>query len=361
MNHEAFLSTLGAGEDEIPELLEYNKNRFCHKDAGCFDGTPVKDELFAIHWENEIAAIPQKGILKVLRDNFIQFNFPVAAGMSRDEEYLFAVRRGLVHEDRKNKDWLSFEAPDRIKLYLYRTYAGAIPVIYTADRRDFILLIQTLTMRNEPADIPDSMGACMVKGYNNWTRIADYKSKLRSDLLWNMEKESFFSQKELYQDRFIILSDGGYSGISAKTMGLSEEEWKSRSLVIRLEHEGVHYFTERLLGASNANIFDEFIADYAGIRKAFGRYKAEWFLSFMGLEAYPSYRSGGRLENYKGRPPLSDKSFTVLQRIVKKAAMHLEKFELQNPSMKTLDVLLLLTKATLLDIASDDYINILQS
>jgi hypothetical protein len=195
----------------------------------------------------------------------------------------------------------------------------------------------------------------MVKGYNNWGRIFSYKSNFESEFLWNIEKQSFFSNKELYQDRFIILSDGGYSGVSAQDMKLSDGDWKSKSLDIRLEHEGVHYFTERVLGSSRANIFDEFIADYMGIVKAFGAYKAEIFLRFMGLEDYPDYRQGGRLENYKGKPSLSDGSFIILQRLVREASVNLEGFDNANPAPNMVDKLIALTKTTLIDLASNEF------
>ena len=43
------------------------------------------------------------------------------------------------------------------------------------------------------------------------------------------------------------------------------------------------------------NLHDELIADYAGITAAIGHYRAAWFLRFLGLEDYPTYRPGGRL------------------------------------------------------------------
>lgn len=69
------------------------------------------------------------------------------------------------------------------------------------------------------------------------------------------------------------------------------------------------------------NMRDELIADYQGIVAANGgRYRADWFLRFIGLEAFPEYRQGGRLQNYRGQPPLSDGAFKILQVLVKDAA-----------------------------------------
>jgi len=64
------------------------------------------------------------------------------------------------------------------------------------------------------------------------------------------------------------------------------------------------------------NLLDEVIADYFGITAACGRFRADWLLRFFGLESYPRYRAGGRLEHYRGDPPLSDAAFLVLQRLL---------------------------------------------
>ena len=75
------------------------------------------------------------------------------------------------------------------------------------------------------------------------------------------------------------------------------------------------------------NLLDELIADYMGIVAAVGRYRSDWFLRFMGLEQFPAYREGGRFQNYRGRPPLIDGAFVILQALVKAAAENLQQFD----------------------------------
>jgi len=140
-------------------------------------------------------------------------------------------------------------------------------------------------------------------------------------------RQRLIPRKELYQDRFIILSDGPYSAVPAEAIGLTEQEWRRASLIIRREHECAHYFTLRMYSAMRNNILDELIADYMGIVAAAGQYEAHWFLRFLGLENFPHYRRGGRLENYRGAPPLTDGAFRILQVLVKNAAENLEKFD----------------------------------
>jgi hypothetical protein len=109
--------------------------------------------------------------------------------------------------------------------------------------------------------------------------------------------------------------------------------------------------TRRLFSSMRANVMDELMADYMGIAAAAGSYKARWFLRFVGLEAFPRYREGGRLQNYRGDPPLSDGAFCVLQALVKSAAENLEGFDRENRADRTL-MLAALSRLTLEELAS---------
>jgi hypothetical protein len=171
----------------------------------------------------------------------------------------------------------------------------------------------------------------MVSGYNNWSRVGELRRRwealdpaARETATWGEELQR--TPRELYQDRFILLSDGPYSAVPAAELGLDETEWREMSLVIRREHECAHYLTRRLFGSMRNNLLDELIADYAGLVAATGGFRADWFLRFVGLEEFPRYRPGGRLDLYRGKPPLSDGAFRVLQSLVKSAAWNLERF-----------------------------------
>ena len=107
---------------------------------------------------------------------------------------------------------------------------------------------------------------------------------------------------------------------------MGADEWLNASLVIRREHECAHYFTRRVLGSMRNSLLDELIADYVGVVAASGRYHAAWFLRFLGLEEFPAFRPDGRLQRYRGDPPLSDGAFAVLRSVAKRAAERLEAF-----------------------------------
>ncbi len=198
-----------------------------------------------------------------------------------------------------------------------------------------------LARRNEPAPISASQGALMAAGYNNWDRIRKLRleweqqnpEQASSETAWSDEFKRIIPRKQLYQDRFIFLSDGPYSGVPADEMGIDQEEWRRMSLIIRREHESAHYCTRRVFSSMRNNVIDELIADYMGIVAAAGSYRAGWFLRFIGLEAFPEWRQGSRLEIYRG--DLSDKAFSILQHLVKRAAENVETFDRTHAEMRT--------------------------
>ena len=325
----------GATDGELAELLVYTHNSFEPPADGMTSRFPWTDEPCVAAWERYAEEADRVGVAASLRRRLVQLRFPVAAGVSEGAAYRAATRRGDLGEVSLSAAGIAFACPSGLRLLIHPTAVGRVPVIVADAREDFVALVRALVHRNEPVRVPDSMGACIVAGYNNWNRIAELRAEwerahpeVRSALGWQMAFKDLVARKELYQDSFILLSSGPYSGIPARAMGLGDREWLEKSLVIRLEHECTHYITRRALGSMHNSILDELIADYMGIVAAIGRYRADWFLRFMGLESYPRYRRTGRLENYRGEPPLSDRAFTVVQSLVKSAAERLERLDL---------------------------------
>jgi hypothetical protein len=307
-----------------------------------------------------------------LQKRLVQLNFPIRAGMGESESYRAATRRGIAPEHCADATGLALEQPDKLELRIHESLAGPIPLLFSRCRADFVAILQALAKRNEPVPIPDSMGAMLISGYNNWDRIQQIKAQWESEHedasgeTWQREfQNAVVPNKELYQDKFIILSDGPYSGVEARELGLSVDEWRRVSAAIRLEHECTHYFTRRYMGSAKNHLLDEFIADYRGITAAIGRFRADWFLRFMGLENYPTYRLGGRLENYRGDPPLSETAFAILQTLVKLAAENVERFDheyaerLRTPEAQV-RALMALTRMTLDDLAADERLSSLK-
>jgi hypothetical protein len=333
------LSAYGATPTETEELLAYNENLF---DLGALNPEvrlPLPDETFIAFWEPLVEESRSRGAFAVLRQHLPQLRFPIAAGISETEPYRAATRRGVPPATIPQATGLALAHPETIELDLYTSPAGRIPLLIVRRRPEFVALLQALTRRNEPEPVAASQGALMVAGFNNWSRIAELRRRWedldparRETATWEEEFRRLQAHRELYQDRFILLSDGPYSAVPAADLGLDDGEWRRLSLLIRRDHECCHYFTRRLFGSMRNNVLDELIADYTGMVAATGRFRADWFLRFVGLAELPRYRAGARLDIYRGKPPLSDGAFRVLHALVKAAAENLERFDAGLPA-----------------------------
>ncbi len=356
------LRAFGATGAVLDELLHYNRPRFVAPMLPL--RFPMLDERFVETWAAYAEEAEQAGVFETLRRKLIQLRFPIEAGISQTDTYCAATRKG-AWEVTAEIAGIQPRRPEDMRLWLYPTPVGHVPVVLVPDRTDFVQIIQAVTRKNEPIDIPTSMGACMLAGYNNWDRIrrikADWQARhpFPTASAWQHEFKQIIPQKARYQDRFILLSNGAYSAVPAEALGLSEEAWREASLMIRLEHECTHYFTRRVLGGMHNALFDELLCDYMGLIAATGRFRVDWFLHFMGLEGYPTYREGGRLQNYKGTPPLSDEATAVLYHLVHAAATHLETIDAErtlrfDDMPERAYMVLILASLTLEQLASDE-------
>ena len=203
----------------------------------------------------------------------------------------------------------------------------------------------------------------MFSGYNNWNRINTYRDNFLANnpsTPWSEEFRKLIQQKHLYQDKFIILINSYYSGVNPETLGLHDkDDWKEKSLIIRREHECTHYFTKQVFGSMQNNIFDEIMADYAGLTTAIGEFNASNFLTFFGLENFPKYRKTGRLEIYRGN--LAGNAFAVLHKLIVKAAGNLERFsKMHNTKDDIFKTIMALTKFTLEELTLDNVLDLLE-
>ncbi|HEY6892965.1 MAG TPA: hypothetical protein VI258_02270 [Rhodanobacteraceae bacterium] len=300
---------------------------------------PLADEPHIATWTAYASEAAAEGAFAALRRHFVQLRVPIRAGISQDAAYLDATRKGRpAAADEEYGPGLTLARPDRLTLEIRETIAGRLPILVAGERADFVALVQAFTGRNEPVDVPPAMGACIVNGLNNWDRVAAYRSAWERDHQddaaaggWSAEFKRFAAHKELYQDRLIILSRGPYSAIDAASAGLNEAEWLDRSVVIRREHECTHYFTYRVFASMRNNVFDELIADFVGLVRAFGGYRGELARRFLGLESYPAIRSGSRLDVY--RADLSDESLAVVASLAVAATRNLQAFANHNPAL----------------------------
>jgi anti-sigma regulatory factor (Ser/Thr protein kinase) len=356
------LERLGATGSVADELLAYDTRFIETSQFKDVPPLPLPDEAHIEAWSSYAEDTVTIGAVGAMAKRLPQLRFPVEAGMSENDAYRAATRKGIFPEG-PVETGVAFENPQGIELSIRETIAGRIPIIVAEKRRDFELLVQAFTDRNEPKPVPPSMGACIVTGLNNWDRVHERKQAWREanpaapDSDWSAEFKKMIPEKHLYQDRFIILSSGFYSGVPAEAAGIPGDEWQKLSIAIRREHESVHYFTHRILGAMRNNLLDETIADYAALVSVFGHYRPDLARHFFGLEKFPEYRAGGRLENYIGE--LSPDAFSVLQTIVARAIENLGEFDARESTREggrrpLTEIVIALGSMTLDELAGED-------
>lgn len=285
MEYNKVLKSLGADDAVCKELKDYLENKF-KTDKEIPEHIP--DESFIEAWQEIIDYVKEAGIVKALNE-------------------------GLEH----GKDDIVLEKPDKVKIEIYNSVAGNIPVIYAFNEPDFYELVTKIIHKGKKMPNLEKTGASFAFGLTN---------------------------------KFIILSNKPYSNIEAQKLGLDEQTWKDYSILIRREHECTHYFTKRFLGSSRNNLHDELVADFAGILSASGEYHANWFLVGMGLDEYPKEQDFGRFPVYT--VGLSDKAKDVLKKIIIKVANNVEKWskEEKTKSMSRNEKILFLCSKSLLDL-----------
>jgi hypothetical protein len=106
-------------------------------------------------------------------------------------------------------------------------------------------------------------------------------------------------------------------------------------------------------------VLEEIVADLVGLIHGLGEYSSEAALRFFGLEGFPGFRPGGRLEVYRGDPPITDGAFEVLKSLTRSAIINLENVCRTRPDLASdpsglAELVFALTSMTLEEFAADD-------
>ncbi|WP_417941123.1 DUF7005 family protein [Flavobacterium sp. RS13.1] len=303
-------------------LKEYVFNKFLNKQS-------FTEELNIEFWDDYSKNIANHNVFDLLKKCYPQLNFPIETGIEKSELYKEFVFKGKIDLTSLHC-YLELTDSKSLKLEYTICPGGKIPVLTIPNQDDFVKIIQSLLHKNNPVEVPQSMGAVLINGLNNWERIKSIKNQWQAKNPsgnWNQEFSNVILNKSLYKDKLIILSTKPYSNVAANQLGLTDNEWISKSICIRREHEFTHLYTLKKYGYASNNLHDELIADYIGIIKTVGYYDKVWMLNFMGLEEYPKYRWGARLENYVQDNRFSREDFRQLIKIVKNAIETISLFD----------------------------------
>lgn len=182
------------------------------------------------------------------------------------------------------------------------TPAGEVMAVTLHERSDFETVLRCAGHDFSQKPYPATLGAQHISGLIDWPRINAHKAAYEREhpdagwLGWAMEFKRFRENKRNYQSTLIVLSVGPYSAVPAQRIGMEEGEWLRYSHEIRLYHECTHFVCRALYPEEIDPVWDELVADAAGLYAAFGRYDpalAEIFLGIGENAAGP-----GRLINY---------------------------------------------------------------
>ena len=261
MNADEIINKFALSESEGAELREYIKNRF----SGCEEKAPEGFEQLAV-WRRLAALGELIGAAEVINKKITP------------------------------KHPVSFNDPEGVRLEIFSSYAGDIPIIYADDTGDFEAIVTNIVYKGERPQNISKTGASFVSGKST---------------------------------RLIILSSKPYSNVPASELGLDDADWAKKSMLIRRSHEYTHYYTKQVFGISNNILHDELMADFIGLYDTFGFYRAEWFLRFMGVVK----GSGGRLDVYTA--DLSERVKQAVAELLCSAANGLEKWS-QSKGFKSL-------------------------
>ena len=213
-----------------------------------------------------------------------------------DEEFLDTWRKWLMEFENAAeilntkicpKRPVNFANPEKITIEIYPSPAGNLPLIIFGDASDFESFIVNLIYKGEKPDNISQMGASFVYGK---------------------------------KQRFLTLSKKFYSNTPPEVVGLSAEEWREKSLILRREHECTHYYTKKFYGSASNNLHDELIADFIGVYEAFSCYNHVYFDYFMGIDGTHE----GRLSLYTSG--LSESVKNEIAELARKCSASLEKW-----------------------------------
>jgi hypothetical protein len=352
--------SLGSSQDAAAELCRYCSNSFSLSALPTPPVLPLEDEGHVTDWR-EYLDLAHDDLFEFLQHRIVQLSIPVSEGVSLTPAYADVVRRGKPFDEKVFGGRQKLQKPECLRGWIQDHAAGALPVLLTSDRADFETIVRALAFRCEPKIIKEAINAQMIAGLVNWDRLRSYRQSwiaTHGDGVFGWQTELTRlkkAEKWRFLDRLIVLTDSPYSGVSASELGMAWDEstWRERSAQLRLEHEFTHYTTKRLYGKMTLNLWDELLADWAGMSLAMGTFRAEWFLRFLGLDNLPEVRQEGRAHTYRG--DLSNEAFRIAALLTERAANALESLHARYyEPLSHSRFLLALTRTTLDLLASEE-------
>jgi hypothetical protein len=239
---------------------------------------PLADEPELAWWRRLIGStadgiLSGEGLVSALQKDLPQLHLPQEEGISNSELYRALVLRGEEVSASCSADGpsdqstvTSWHQAKDLRLWIAAHPCGAMPVLETPNREDFVHLVRALAHRSEPVTIANAVHAQAISGLIHWGLIQQCGRQSRASL--------------------IVLHKAPYGSVPSSLVpgGHTEPAWLAASTTLRVEHELTHLATKRLLGEMRPNLLDELIADCMGMVAALGSFNAELFGRCLGID-----------------------------------------------------------------------------
>ena len=308
------------------------------------------------------------GFFQALQSKLPQLCIPQREGVSASPAYAKVMKKGLPFEEKDFGGCLELECPEVLELKIPSHFAGALPVLQTPHREDFLRLVRAIGGRCEPRIYPEGMHAMCIGGINNWDRVRLLKEQWQRGQVdqtpgehWGSALQRFVQQKpELIRDRVLVLHTAPYGSVAHTLVpGMHDAStWLAASNTLRLEHEFTHYATTRFYGSMRSNMLDELVADCMGFLAALGAFPAQLFRRCMGITSEGWAPSGARARLYMA--DFDDPVIDKILGITLKAAANLEQ-ALEQHAIRSAgpELFFALTALTLPDMASPEGVHLI--
>ena len=228
-------------------------------------------------------------------------------GVSGTGVYSDIVRYGKlppeIDEKIKNEGLSGFKCSEKDRLFSENTPAGMVYILFLQERSDFERFVQVMVYSCEPAAVASKIESAEILGVTNWRKIEnhmnDYLSNGGSNLSWRDELRKFTNNKKNYQDTILVIGSGGYCGLTAEEAGFEKDTWEEISVKIKIYSSCARYIVRKLFSDYKDIIWEEMLADCAGLLYATGRYDVSLAKKFFGVSG-KGYDRRGKLINFKG-------------------------------------------------------------
>lgn len=228
-------------------------------------------------------------------------------GVSGTGVYSDIVRYGKlppeIDEKIKNEGLSGFKCSEKDRLFSENTPAGMVDILFLQERSDFERFVQVMVYSCEPAAVASKIESAEILGVTNWRKIEnhmnDYLSNGGSNLSWRDELRKFTNNKKNYQDTILVIGSGGYCGLTAEEAGFEKDTWEEISVKIKIYSSCARYIVRKLFSDYKDIIWEEMLADCAGLLYATGRYDVSLAKKFFGVSG-KGYDRRGKLINFSG-------------------------------------------------------------